>query len=103
MTQQKSQLHKTLWDIANTLRGNMGADEFRDYILGFIFYKYLSEKTLVYANSLISPIKFIIQITYTLVVEVVIFHFLILSHIKNSKTELGMKMELLATGLGYKK
>jgi len=53
MTQQKSQLHKTLWDIANTLRGNMGADEFRDYILGFIFYKYLSEKTLVYANSLL--------------------------------------------------
>ena len=36
MTQQKSQLHKTLWDIANTLRGNMGADEFGDYILGFI-------------------------------------------------------------------
>ena len=55
MTQQKSQLHKTLWDIANTLRGNMGADEFRDYILGFIFYKYLSEKTLSYANSLLAP------------------------------------------------
>ena len=55
MTQQKSQLHKTLWDIANTLRGNMGADEFRDYILGFIFYKYLSEKTLNYANSLLAP------------------------------------------------
>lgn len=54
MTQQKSQLHKTLWDIANTLRGNMGADEFRDYILGFIFYKYLSEKTLSYANTLLA-------------------------------------------------
>jgi len=40
MTHQKSQHHKTLWDIANTLRGNMGADEFRDYILGFIFYVY---------------------------------------------------------------
>ena len=53
MNDQKSQLHKTLWDIANTLRGNMGADEFRDYILGFIFYKYLSEKTLLYANSLL--------------------------------------------------
>jgi len=51
MTQQKSQLHKILWEIANTLRGNMGADEFRDYILGFIFYKYLSEKTLYYANT----------------------------------------------------
>lgn len=55
MTQQKAQLHKTLWDIANTLRGNMGADEFRDYILGFIFYKYLSERTLSYANSLLAP------------------------------------------------
>ena len=46
MTQQKSQLHKTLWDIANTLRGNMEADEFRDYILGFIFYKNLSVRGL---------------------------------------------------------
>ncbi|MGD9707584.1 MAG: type I restriction-modification system subunit M, partial [Candidatus Delongbacteria bacterium] len=42
MTKQK--LEQKLWDIANTLRGNMGADEFRDYILGFIFYKFLSEK-----------------------------------------------------------
>jgi len=33
-----------LWNIANALRGNMDAGEFRDYILGFIFYKYLSEK-----------------------------------------------------------
>lgn len=32
MTQQKSQLHKTLWDIANTLRGNMGADEFERFL-----------------------------------------------------------------------
>ena len=54
MTQQKSQLHKTLWDIANTFRGNMGADEFRDYILGFIFYKYLSEKTLAFASELLA-------------------------------------------------
>jgi type I restriction enzyme M protein len=29
----------------------MGADEFRDYILGFIFYKYLSEKMHLYANG----------------------------------------------------
>ena len=34
-------LEQKLWDIANTLRGKMNADEFRDYILGFIFYKYL--------------------------------------------------------------
>lgn len=35
----KQTLHTQLWNIANTLRGKMGADEFRDYILGFIFYK----------------------------------------------------------------
>ena len=40
----KKTLESRLWDIANTLRGKMGADEFRDYILGFIFYKYLSER-----------------------------------------------------------
>jgi len=35
----KKELEKQLWNIANALRGNMSADEFRDYILGFIFYK----------------------------------------------------------------
>jgi hypothetical protein len=35
----KKILQTQLWNIANTLRGKMGADEFRDYILGFIFYK----------------------------------------------------------------
>ena len=40
----KKTLQTQLWNIANTLRGKMGADEFRDYILGFIFYKYLSER-----------------------------------------------------------
>jgi type I restriction enzyme M protein len=47
---QKKQLEQQLWNIANTLRGKMDADEFRDYILGFIFYKYLSEKMLRYAD-----------------------------------------------------
>ena len=39
----KKTLQTQLWNIANTLRGKMGADEFRDYILGFIFYKYRVE------------------------------------------------------------
>lgn len=51
---QKRQLEQKLWDIANTLRGKMNADEFRDYILGFIFYKYLSEKIHLYANSILT-------------------------------------------------
>ena len=52
--EQKRLLEQQLWNIANTLRGKMNADEFRDYILGFIFYKYLSEKVHLYANDLLS-------------------------------------------------
>ena len=51
---QKKQLQTQLWNIANELRGRMDADEFRDYILGFIFYKYLSEKLNIYANQLLA-------------------------------------------------
>ena len=50
----KKQLEQQLWNIANTLRGKMNADEFRDYILGFIFYKYLSEKMELYANKILA-------------------------------------------------
>lgn len=50
---QKKALEQQLWNIANTLRGKMNADEFRDYILGFIFYKYLSERMDIYANSIL--------------------------------------------------
>jgi type I restriction enzyme M protein len=42
--EQLRQLQQQLWKIADNLRGKMPADEFRDYMLGFIFYKYLSEK-----------------------------------------------------------
>lgn len=49
----KKLLEQQLWNIANTLRGKMDADEFRDYILGFIFYKYLSEKMEDYADEIL--------------------------------------------------
>jgi len=49
--EQRRQLQQQLWNIANTLRGKMNADEFRDYILGFIFYKYLSEKIERFADA----------------------------------------------------
>lgn len=51
--EQKKKLEQQLWNIANTLRGKMNADEFRDYILGFIFYKYLSERLYLYANGVL--------------------------------------------------
>ena len=52
-SEQKQVLEKQLWKIANELRGNMNADEFRDYILGFVFFKYLSEKQHLKANELL--------------------------------------------------
>ncbi|MBK7883980.1 MAG: type I restriction-modification system subunit M [Chitinophagaceae bacterium] len=44
MTQkdQHKKLGKTLWDIADNLRGAMNADDFRDYMLSFLFLRYLS-------------------------------------------------------------
>lgn len=48
---QKQLLEKQLWAVANVLRGKMNADEYRNYILGFIFYKYLSEKLELYINE----------------------------------------------------
>lgn len=41
--QEKNKLGKTLWDIANNLRGAMMADDFRDYMLSFLFLRYLSD------------------------------------------------------------
>lgn len=52
--EQKRLLQQKLWNIANELRGKMNADEFRDYCLGFIFFKYLSEKLHQYANSILA-------------------------------------------------
>jgi len=43
MTEQdQKQLGKTLWNIADQLRGSMNADDFRDYMLSFLFLRYLS-------------------------------------------------------------
>ena len=39
----QKQLGKTLWAIADQLRGAMNADDFRDYMLSFLFLRYLSD------------------------------------------------------------
>jgi len=41
--QQQDKLGQTLWGIANELRGAMNADDFRDYMLSFLFLRYLSD------------------------------------------------------------
>ncbi|MDS1003254.1 type I restriction-modification system subunit M [Clostridium sporogenes] len=42
----KQQLASTIWESANQMRSKIEANEYKDFILGFIFYKYLSEKEL---------------------------------------------------------
>ena len=48
---QAQVLASKLWEIANELRGTMDASKFKNYILGTIFYRYLSEHTERYLNE----------------------------------------------------
>lgn len=50
---QSQELANQLWAIANDLRGNMDASKFKNYILGVIFYRYLSERTENYMDDLL--------------------------------------------------
>ena len=47
----KQQLAARIWQSANKMRSKIEANEYKDYILGFIFYKYLSEKEVKYAKE----------------------------------------------------
>ena len=40
----KQQLASKIWSGANALRGKVSADAYKDYMLGFVFYKYISNK-----------------------------------------------------------
>lgn len=43
-TQEKEQLFRALWNVADVLRGAMTADNFRDYMLSLLFYRYISAR-----------------------------------------------------------
>ncbi len=51
---QAQTLARKLWEIANDLRGTMDASKFKNYILGTIFYRYLSERTEQYMEQLLA-------------------------------------------------
>ena len=51
-TQQKQELYKTIWQIANDLRGAVDGWDFKQYVLGMLFYRYISENITTYINEL---------------------------------------------------
>ena len=49
--QEREELHKAIWNIANELRGSVDGWDFKQYVLGFMFYRYISENITNYINE----------------------------------------------------
>lgn len=49
--QERAELHRTIWNIANDLRGSVDGWDFKQYVLGFLFYRYISENLTAYINK----------------------------------------------------
>lgn len=49
--QEREELHKAIWNIANDLRGSVDGWDFKQYVLGFMFYRYISENITDYINA----------------------------------------------------
>lgn len=48
---QRAELHKTIWRIANDLRGSVDGWDFKSYVLGTLFYRFISENITAYLNK----------------------------------------------------
>ncbi|GHU40302.1 hypothetical protein FACS1894111_00720 [Clostridia bacterium] len=49
--QERAELHRTIWSIANDLRGSVDGWDFKQYVLGILFYRYISENITAYINE----------------------------------------------------
>lgn len=49
--QERDELHRTIWQIANDLRGSVDGWDFKSYVLGFLFYRFISENLTRYINQ----------------------------------------------------
>ena len=48
---ERAELHKTIWRIANDLRGSVDGWDFKSYVLGMLFYRFISENLTAYLNE----------------------------------------------------
>lgn len=49
--EEREELHRTIWSIANDLRGAVDGWDFKQYVLGMLFYRYISENLTAYVNA----------------------------------------------------
>lgn len=49
--QERAELHNTIWALANELRGSVDGWDFKQYVLGMLFYRYISENLTTYLNK----------------------------------------------------
>lgn len=49
--QERAELHRTIWNMANDLRGSVDGWDFKQYVLGMLFYRYISENIAAYINK----------------------------------------------------
>ena len=49
--QEREELHRTIWQIANDLRGSVDGWDFKTYVLGMLFYRFISENLTLYINT----------------------------------------------------
>ena len=49
--QERDELHRTIWQIANDLRGSVDGWDFKSYVLGILFYRFISENLTSHINK----------------------------------------------------
>jgi len=49
--QERAELHRAIWQIANDLRGSVDGWDFKQYVLGMLFYRFISENLTNYINE----------------------------------------------------
>jgi type I restriction-modification system DNA methylase subunit len=51
---QRAELHRTIWRIANDLRGSVDGWDFKSYVLGILFYRFISENLTAYLTCILT-------------------------------------------------
>lgn len=59
--QERAELHRSIWSIANDLRGAIEGWDFKNYVLGFMFYRYISESFVSHISKMYPGFDYMVQ------------------------------------------